>query len=366
MSNYNDEFQGGWNEEEGVYYAKGSYDNEVEYYNEIICYTNFLNGYLPAIIQSPSQAEKMALIDEVKAMIAENKEHITNLGDYEGDDNLMNKAQEYLNTTQERIGEWKQLFEDLKSNKLDENSVTPVFEDLRQRTENDLMPLQEALNEFENSYFDNDDDDEDFDFESYGEVDFSNPTMEHIDFDENNPLLQPIHGIRLEDYAAAASRLANGMTEEQVAKALGVERPQWDEANQLWIKRMQQDTDFVVTGLYGQYFATADSHPKFQDLEEDSSMPTNQENLQKINSDPYFYYELAGAIQAAYEYGMDGAQWLRDNYGLSIGEFQGVAMKWMTTTDMSKMLGYQEQKAKEYGEKFAKEQGGNIADDVEF
>ena len=366
MSNYNDEFQGGWNEEEGVYYAKGSYDNEVEYYNEIICYTNFLNGYLQAITQASSLEERATFIDEVKEVVKENKENVDHLGDYEGDAKLKNKAQEYLDTTQKRIGEWEQMFEDVQSKKLDQNSVIPIFEDLKQRTENDLAQLQEALNAFENSYFDDEDDDEDFDFEGYGEIDFSNPTMQHVDFDENNPLLQPIHGISLEDYAAAASRLANGMTEDQVAKALGVERPQWDEANQLWIKRMQQDTDFTVAGLYGQYFATADSHPKFQNVEEDSSMPTNQENLQKINSDPYFYYELAGAIQAAYEYGMDGAQWLRDNYGLSIGEFQGVAMKWMMSTDMSKMIDYQEQKVKEYGKKFAEEQGGNVADDVEF
>ena len=29
--------RGGWNEEEGVYYAKGSYDNAVEYNNELMC-----------------------------------------------------------------------------------------------------------------------------------------------------------------------------------------------------------------------------------------------------------------------------------------------------------------------------------------
>ena len=34
--------RGGWNEEEGVYYAKGSYDNAVEYNNELMCIANFM------------------------------------------------------------------------------------------------------------------------------------------------------------------------------------------------------------------------------------------------------------------------------------------------------------------------------------
>ena len=83
--------------------------------------------------------------------------------------------------------------------------------------------------------------------------------------DESNPMLQPIHGISLQDYAAAASKMTNGMSAEEVCKRLGIDMPVWDEANQLWVKRMQQDQTMAVMSLYGQYFGSANTHPKFSD-----------------------------------------------------------------------------------------------------
>jgi hypothetical protein len=93
----------------------------------------------------------------------------------------------------------------------------------------------------------------------------------------------------------------------------------------------------------------------------------------KIRTDRYFYGELARARQAAYEYGMDGAHWIFDVYGINLGDFQAVAMQWMTeqnpnwnSAQISEFGDYQQEKQKEYAAKFAAEQGGNIADDVEF
>ena len=178
-------------------------------------------------------------------------------------------------------------------------------------------------------------------------------------------MLQPIHGVSLQDYAAAASKMANGMSADEVCKRLGIDMPIWDEANQLWVKRMQQDQTMAVMSLYGQYYGSADTHPKFNDSVKES----NQEGdyLSKIQNDEAFYYELCGARQAAYEAGLDGAQWIQDNYGISLGDFQSVAMKWMANMgNIEKMLRYQEQKQREYAEKFSKEMGGGVADDIEF
>ena len=193
---------------------------------------------------------------------------------------------------------------------------------------------------------------------------FENPYM-NMAHDDSNPMLQPIHGISLQDYAAAASKMTNGMSAEEVCKRLGVDMPVWDEANQLWVKRMQQDQTMAVMSLYGQYYGSADTHPKFNDSVKES----NQEGdyLAKIQNDEAFYYELCGARQAAYEAGLDGAQWIQDNYGISLGDFQSVAMKWMANMgNIEKMLRYQEQKQREYAEKFSKEMGGGVADDIEF
>ncbi|MGP2569681.1 DUF6620 family protein [Ornithobacterium rhinotracheale] len=360
MSNEN--FQGGWNEEEGVYYAKGSFDNEVEYYNEIICNTNFWDIYMGEILNNMyagNHEEPLKILEEVKEVISDNRENIQNLGDYHGDNDLMNAALRYVEKSAQQALVWEQLFKDPQANETIQEATNKLFASMQE----DLTQMQTALAEFADKYFEEEED------EDYDDYDYGNESvmMQHVEFDENNPLLQPIHGISLEDYAAAAAKMASGATEDEVAKALGVERPQWDEANQLWQTRMQQDSDFTLIGLYGQYFATASSHPKFQNMESDSSTPANPENLARINEDVDFYAELAGAMQAAYEYGIDGAQWLRENYGLSIGDFQSVAMKWATSPAFTTgVIGKQHKFAEEYGKKFAEEQGGNIADDIDF
>jgi hypothetical protein len=193
--------------------------------------------------------------------------------------------------------------------------------------------------------------------------------------DESDPLLQPIHGVSLYDYAAAASKMGSGVSTEQVCKALGIELPVWEEINVLWPKRMQEDTSFQVINVFSQHFGQADQHPVLGKLTADNAggNAAGAANLQRLEEDLYFYHELCGARQAAYEYGLDGAQWILDNYGITLGEFQGVAVKHMekqnqqfNSQDIMHYMNYQDEKQKEYAEKFAAEQGGNVADDITF
>lgn len=67
--------------------------------------------------------------------------------------------------------------------------------------------------------------------------------------DENNPLLQPIHGVSLQDFAAAAAKLTTGVSSETIFKAIGVDKAAWEAANILWTKRMQEDTSMAVINL---------------------------------------------------------------------------------------------------------------------
>lgn len=187
----------------------------------------------------------------------------------------------------------------------------------------------------------------------------------------NNPLLEPIHGVTLQDYSVISAKMAAGIDEVEILKALGIEKAVFEEASALWIARMQEDSTFEVTTLFGQYFAEPDTHPKLGNLKAEVS-EEGSANLEKMKTDRYFYEELNGARQAAYAYGYDGAQWIQDNFGISLGDFQSVAMQWMPQTSneefdtMRHYSDYREQKEKEYAEKFAQEQGGNVADDVEF
>ena len=190
-----------------------------------------------------------------------------------------------------------------------------------------------------------------------------------------NPLLEPIHGVSLQDYAAISAKMASGIDVKEICKTLGIEQAVYEEASAIWVTRMQEDTTWEVTTLFGQYFGEADQHPKLSGLQVAMS-EDGKANLDKIKSDRYFYEELCGARQAAYNYGFDGAQWIQDNFGITLGDFQGVAMKWSTEQkaemdrgfydNVHHFLAHQEAKQKEYEARFAEEQGGNVADDVEY
>lgn len=186
-----------------------------------------------------------------------------------------------------------------------------------------------------------------------------------------NPLLEPIHGITLEDYSAACAKLGSGLSEDDVAKALGVELPVWQEANLLWPERMKQDATFHIVTLFGQYFGQADQHPKFNGLKAETSAE-GAGNIEKIKADKDFYQELEVARQVAYDYGLDGAQWIMDKYGISIGDFQMAASKWNDQIHRDIQADYAGYNARQaayqakYQQLFAANQGGNVADDIQF
>ena len=187
----------------------------------------------------------------------------------------------------------------------------------------------------------------------------------------SNPLLEPIHGVSLFDYAAISSKMASGISQDELLKTLGIETAVFEEAAALWIARMQEDSSFEVSIKFGAHFAEVDSHPVLGNIKPVLSQD-GADNLEKLKTDHYFYQELCGARQAAYEYGMDGAQWILENYGITLGDFQGVAMQWMEVRNQSSndeilhFVKYMTEKQEEYAAKFAAEQGGNVADEVEF
>lgn len=190
--------------------------------------------------------------------------------------------------------------------------------------------------------------------------------------DENNPLLAPIHGVTLQDYAAISYYMASGSDYNAIMNQLGIDDAVYQEASTLWTKRMQQDTTATVTVLFSQYYGSADQHPKLQAVAVELS-PKGKETVEKMKSDRLFYEELCGARRAASECGMDGSQWIMDNYEVPLGEFQKVAVyhgqqdqKHIVFEDQMKYSDYQEKKVEEYKKKFMEEQGGGVADDISF
>ncbi|MDR2126169.1 MAG: hypothetical protein LBP63_05010 [Prevotellaceae bacterium] len=186
--------------------------------------------------------------------------------------------------------------------------------------------------------------------------------------------LEPIHGISLEDYAQIVIKITSGASIESICKAMGIDIAVWEEVNTLWGQRMKEDTDFKLIMLYGDYFAAGVTNPKLVNIDTNIISAEGQGNLDRLKNDRYFYEELCGARTAAYNYGLDGAQWILDNYGIGLGDFQSVAMHHMSKRnngsedimETKAFLDYQREKQEEYEAKFAAERGGNVADDIEF
>jgi hypothetical protein len=199
-------------------------------------------------------------------------------------------------------------------------------------------------------------------------------TSANVKEDLSNPLLAPIHGISFYDYSAMCSKLANGAKEEVVLKAFGIDKVIFEELNTMWPKRMQEDNTYTLVALMGQYYADADKHPKLQNLGTTATAAgTNADNIALIMQEELFYAELAGAREAAYEYGLDGAQWVLENFGIPLGDFQQAAMKHMQSHNaltnprkMEELINFQNAFKEQYAARFAEEQGGNVADDIEF
>jgi hypothetical protein len=200
-------------------------------------------------------------------------------------------------------------------------------------------------------------------------------TSANVKEDLSDPLLAPIHGISFYDYSAMCSKIANGAQEEIIFKAFGIDKVIFEELNTMWPKRMQEDNTYTLVALMGQYYADADKHPKLQNLDaaKTSGGGTNADNIALIMEDNLFYAELAGALEAAYEYGLDGAQWILETFGIPLGDFQQAAMKHMQSHNaltnprkMEELINFQNAFKEQYAAKFAQEQGGNVADDIEF
>lgn len=91
--------QGGYNAEEGVYYAKGSFDDEVEYNNEIVCITNInidnmeeMNDAMDDKDYARAEQVRLAWIANTPSYI----DQINQLGAYNGDDMLQKAAIKYF------------------------------------------------------------------------------------------------------------------------------------------------------------------------------------------------------------------------------------------------------------------------------
>src|SRR3546814_2786628 len=137
---------------------------------------------------------------------------------------------------------------------------------------------------------------------------------------------------------------------------------------------MRDDATYNVINVYSGYFGKASAHAKLGKLTPDhapaTTAPTGESaaHLERLETDKHYFFEIQAALEAAYANGMDGAQWLIDNLGLTVAQVNGAGVKYMNDFNtMAEMMDFQEEKKAEYSERFAKENNtGGIVDDINF
>ena len=347
--------------------VQSSYQPEPIYFEDYIDYSNIIpeidehyvdnyeNFYNALNSNNRQKVEKAISI--WKSDLEKYKEQVHKMGSYEGDDSLQQHAIAYFDDKIKNI----------------ENDFEPYAEaflmdatnqqELYDRAEDNKMALYDRINDqlekFVQKYEDKNSD-----------IGIEQMYQQHdakvLEDSKDNPLLEPIHGISLYDYAAGVVKIGSNIPEVDVLKALGVDKPQWDEANLIWNQRMEQDTEMTVMTLYSQYFTKINEHPTLGNNGNLSADTASNPNLERLKTDEHFFYDLAAERDAAIEVGKDGAQYILDKYGIGIVDFQAQAVIWTRSGNYSSMITYQMEKKEEYLKQFQNEMGGTIADDIDF
>jgi len=282
------------------------------------------------------------------------------MGSYQGDDSLINTGVKYFTDKLELIDSH---FLKYAASTLSNAENQKELYDEAENIKTDLYKkINKGLKKFREKY-------QNFYADAALEETYKNNEKAILDNADTNPLLQPVHGVTLFDYAAGTVKIGSGTPESEILSILGFDKPQWDEAGFTWQQRMQEDTEMAVMTLYSKYFGEVDQHPKLGNSTTTTTSQTQKSdnpNFERIKTDEKFYYELAAEREAAAEVGKDGGQYILDKYGINLIDFQAQAMVWMRSGNVQSMMTYQYEKKDEYLAQFQKEMGGTIADDINF
>ncbi|VEG28433.1 DUF6620 family protein [Actinomyces howellii] len=182
--------------------------------------------------------------------------------------------------------------------------------------------------------------------------------------DPSAPELQPINGVSLHDYVAGSAKINEGWSNEQVAAVLGVERPQWEQANAGWVERMQ--THMMTVGMqYSSLMSTP--HPLFEAAAAAGAGPGAGSQASRLKTDRDFYIECAAVMAAAQEAGVDPSGYLEANYQVTTTQVAGAGVQWMQDLrNADQLITLQQAKQREFASVFAQQMGPGIADDIVF
>lgn len=170
-----------------------------------------------------------------------------------------------------------------------------------------------------------------------------------------NPILDPVEGITLDQWASTNAKLASGVATEEAIKGIGVDMPKWDRVNAEWLTRMSNDTTFTIS----QKYAAAFNQNASGNLGSGSQVTGDSFPFEK-------YVEVMVAQDVLGKQGRDAQDVLKD-FGLTVADYSNISSYWsgkmMTDFSLaSKMM----QLDAEFRQKYASMAPPDANKDIEF
>jgi hypothetical protein len=170
-----------------------------------------------------------------------------------------------------------------------------------------------------------------------------------------NPILDPVEGITLEQWAGVNAKLASSVPTEEAIKSIGVDAPKWDRVNNEWLTRMKNDTTFTISQKYAAAFNTTASG----NLGSGASVSADSFPFEK-------YIECMVAQDVLGKQGRDAQDVLKD-FGLTVADYSNISSYWTgkMMSDFS-LAAKMAQLDAEYRRKYASMAPGDSNTDISF
>lgn len=171
----------------------------------------------------------------------------------------------------------------------------------------------------------------------------------------SNPLLDPVEGITVEQWAGVNAQVASGTATEEAIKSIGADMPKWDRVNNEWLTRMRNDTSFIISQKYAAAFNT--------------TATGNLGSGSQISADSFPFEKYIEAMVAQDVLGKQGrdAQDILKDFGLTVADYSNISSYWSgkMMTDFSLAMKMSQLDA-EYRRKYESMSAGNAHSDIEF
>lgn len=135
-----------------------------------------------------------------------------------------------------------------------------------------------------------------------------------------NPILDPVEGITLEQWASVNAQLASNKPKEEAIKGIGCDMPKWDRVNEEWLTRMRNDTTFTISQKYAAAF----------NINASGNLGSGAQVSTGAAGEPYpfeKYIECMVAQDVLGKMGRDAQDVLKD-FGLTVADYSNIASYW--------------------------------------